>query len=68
MGTAVFGLAAELTNWRREENPLRCGFKCMLLFVVVVFVIKTAKERRESAVQNKMLDVAGFDCFHFGCQ
>lgn len=35
-------------------------------FVVVVFVIKIVKERRESCVQTKMLDGAGDDCFYFG--
>lgn len=42
MGLAVFGLAAELMNWKRKGNTLGCVSKSMLLSVVV-FVSKMAK-------------------------
>lgn len=42
MGIAVFGLAAELTNWKRKGNKLGCVSKSILLSVVG-FVSKTAK-------------------------
>lgn len=50
MGTAVFGLAAELTNWRRKENPLQCGFKWMLLFLLLLFLSLKLQRKEEKVL------------------
>lgn len=48
---AVFGLAAELTNWKRKGNTLGCVSKSVLLSVVG-FVSKMVKNIKFCSKQN----------------